>query len=248
MVETDKRTRRSKPRIARTWGALISPWLTLRRKTGEVGLLYAAHLLFQELVPRLLFGINILVMIEGDLSKRGPSSNPDPGIRWATLEDLGSLSAPNNVLRALRIGLESGQRAAILERGGELIGYNLYATDACDLDNWMLFRLSPKDVWTSFVWVARGHRGHGIHASLSDFAVAELIRVGYTRYLAIIEALNRNSLNATWKVGDREIGRIFFVRVLGFTFLRAPGLTRVGWWSPVHQLEIPAEIFNRSTS
>jgi hypothetical protein len=231
-------------------GAPLASWRKFRRKTSQVGLPYTAQLLFKQYVPNFLFAVNALVITGSDVRNLRRAPESDPNIRWATADDIDLLVTSSlystEQTRAL---FARDARSAILVREGELLACmwleaKAQVGESLVNEGWLRYGLSPGDFWTINVWVTSGERGRDLYSQVRDFAASDYARAGFTRLVGAIDSLNRNSLRAGRKKGARLLGRLYFLRFLGFTLVRFAGSTHFGWWGLGRRFVLPVERFN----
>ena len=210
----------------------------MRRKTAEVGPLYALQLIFWEIFPGWLIDLNVWIVTATQMRVSAAQQSHDAGLRWAGKDDVEALIRCGLDRAKIAAGLEPGCKIAVFERGGRIVAYARYGTAPYEQDDWLRFSLMPHDVYGAGMWVAPDYRGKGIAAQLIAFVWSHFVAAGCRRSLGIINVLNRNSRQACAKAGVTEAGRIFYLRLLGMAYLRYGSINRVGRWTPEKRLEI----------
>ncbi len=217
---------------------------SFRSNVRGIGLLYALQGSLSRRVPQRLFSVNSSYVFEGQPDDWADSDKMDPDMRWATPDDLPLLDATGLDLQIFRDRFARGAFTAIFVRDGKVISYYCLEDGSHNLHDWLRYRLSPREIWVVDVWVAPEHRGQRIHGRIYALTNRTLVQGHYDRELSTVNALNRNSMRATLRAGHRIIGRIFYVRILGLTFVRAGRITRLGFWGPKALLDLPADVFD----
>ena len=133
--------------------------------------------------------------------------------------------------------MNRGGRAAIREKGDQVIGCIWFEPEATAYDGWLQIRLSNTDWWISDVFVSPDHRGEGIANQLGDFGRMELAMHGITNLVTVTNAVNYPALRSSEKVRYKSI-RIWYVRFLGWTLVRLPRRWRFGWWGWRRYLQV----------
>ena len=217
---------------------------TLLRKSREVGPVYVIQLVFERLFPTFVFSFTKLVVVSADIRTLQEYGTSDPRFRWAGPEEIDRVVATGASLASVRKNFEEGARLAVLEHGSRFVTYFWCQVGGVDLYDWLRYKLSPTDVWNTYAWVAPELRGQGMHARIRNFAYSEFARTGFTRSMAVIDALNRNSIRAAAKVGALPIGHVWFIRILGLTLVQFDHSVRVGWWGMGRRFELPINAFD----
>lgn len=228
-------------------GIAPASWRKLRRKISQVGLLYTVQLLLKQYIPSILFAVNSMEINGSDVRNLRRAPESDPNIRWASTDDFDFLVTSGYYsAEQTRALFARGARAAILVREGELLACmwleaKAQVGESLVNEDWLRYALSPTDFWTINAWVASDERGRDVYAQVRDFAASDYARAGFTRLVGAVDSLNRNSLRAGRKKGARPIGRLYFLRFLGFTLVRFAGSTHFGWWGLGRRFVLPIE-------
>ena len=141
---------------------------------------------------------------------------------------------------------EHGGRVAVIERAGKVLAYYAVRVKHHDEYDWLRIDLSPADIWTQVTWVAPEWCGRGLYPTVRSFALSEYANAGYNRLFAVIDVLNRNSIRASTKRGSVILGRMGFVRVLGFTVVCFGRSVRLGWWGLGRRLTLDCRNMNEN--
>lgn len=221
-----------------SWAKIIEPPTRVWRKTLEVGPFYALQLICWEIFPSWLFDLNVWIVTVKEIQAYSEIRKHNSAIRWADEHDTDALTLCGLDRAKITSSFERDVKIAVFEREGRIIAYAQYGTAAHEQDDWLIFKLKPHDVYGAGVWVAPDHRGQRIAGQVIAFARSHFARAGCRRSVGIINGLNRNSRRAHVKVGITELGRIFYLRLLGLEFLRYGRLIRIGRWHSRNRLEI----------
>jgi ribosomal protein S18 acetylase RimI-like enzyme len=221
-----------------SWAKIIELPARAWRKTLEVGPLYALQLIYWQVVPHWLFDLNVWIVTTTDIRHRIGNAKHNPAIRWANESDIDALTRCGIERATITAAFERGVKIAVFERGGRIVAHARYGTATHEQDDWLLFKVGPHDVYGAGIWVSPDHRGRGIAPQVIPFVWSHFVRAGRGRSLGIINGLNRNSRRACAKAGVTEMGRIFYLRLLGLAYLHHGSLNRIGFWHPRNRLEI----------
>jgi GNAT superfamily N-acetyltransferase len=208
------------------------------RKWREVGPLYALQMTYWEIFPNWLFDINAWVVLATDIRKHAANRSHDPAIRWATETDIDALAACGVDRRKILKALKGDVRIALLERDGRVLVHGWYGATMHEQDDWLTFRLKPGDLMGASIWVRPDCRGQGLAPRVIGFVWSEMARAGRVRSVGIINVLNRNSRRAIAKNGSTVVGRLFYIRFLGLTYIRYGVLKKIGFWNPRNRLDL----------
>jgi hypothetical protein len=204
----------------------------------HVRFLWAVQGVFEQVCPPWLFSVGNVVVFEVDLQTGPRVPEEAPEIRWATPEDVEMLSVSGQSPDVMEDRLSRGGAAVYWAHNGELLGYRWYGTVEHEEHDWLRFVLADDEVWGLDSWVSPQHRGRGIIGRIRGLGNSRFAQSGYTRVLCAVDALNRSSVRAAVKEGSELVGRIVFVRVLGFTIARIGTSLRVGRWGPRRRLAV----------
>ena len=117
--------------------------------------------------------------------------------------------------------------------------------DNWELFGWLRLRLLPEEVYGARAFVAPAFRGQRLHSETCKFSFSHLAGEGVTRFVTFIEALNRSSLRADVVHPRRYIGRIAYIRLLGFVIYRTNRGWSAGFWNKSRPRELWLEAFDR---
>ncbi len=215
-------------------------------KGRESGLLYTVQLLTDRLVPKILLDVRAVFLCELDLADASESFHPDSDIDRVEADELERLIESHEVLGRMRSEFSPGARVWVLREGDEIEAFMLLAPEVILQSNWFRIDLSKDDIAGVFLWVSPEHRGKGLGPRMNRHVSQECARLGYSRIVSTVDALNRNSLRADEKVGYQRIGKIRILRIFGFggVFLRR--MRRLGWWTSKHLLVLSVEDLERT--
>lgn len=243
-----RQARQPAPSKETRWAVLYDrgPFDRVRRKFREVGWLYGLQQLLEYVIPEWLFRINKISIHRSDPGA-GPRYGADePGLRVVSRSDPDTIKDSGAWPWHLRMRIEKGQDATVLERDGEVVAYHAFVTDQYEQSNWMRFKLAPSDVWVSYTWVRPDLRGQRINMLLRGSTATRHASQGYKRYVSSVDVLNRNIARANRRHGGTRGGTIFYVRLFSLTFARVNGTVRLGWWGPGRRLEIDLSEFGET--
>ncbi len=208
-----------------------NPWQRFRRKVRDEGPLYAALLMLNHVVPQSLLDVGVWVVSSADLSTFIDAEDPDDDVRWQGSVDAGGLTIPDRKQPDFENLLECGKLAAVIERDGGIVAWDLFATERFIQKKWLWFAFGDRDIYSSWSFVEPEYRGQGLAVQLALFAYREFARRGYLRDYSVTGALNRSALKTSVKVRHWPIGRIAYGRCCGFTVIRFGRRIRAGFWS-----------------
>ena len=171
-------------------------WGHLWRKIRHLGPLYLAMQVVDIVVPKRLFFVEYFEIFGCELMTGAPNAKIDSEVRWATEDDLENLAKIGRFSNTIARWLGSDARAVVLVQSGTIVACLWIATGRHDQDDWLTFRLHPRDAWTITAWVLPDYRGRGYHARLWAYGTAALAAEGYRRILGHINILNRSSMLA----------------------------------------------------
>lgn len=216
----------------------------LRDKARDVspGLLLLRIL--DRMTPGFLFSANTLVVVAEDTVAIARKAEPDPEMRWGTPDDIDRMTAFGQTPEELRERFERGARPAIVERDGRMIAYEWLQHDSYSEDPWLRLTLSPSDAWSYDSFVPPESRRQGLNKRTNAYLCAECARNGRTRVLGVIILTNQVAMRVHLRRGYEIVGRVFFVRILGLSLVRAAGKTRIGWWTAARPLNLPVSDFD----
>jgi GNAT superfamily N-acetyltransferase len=221
---------------------------TLWRKMLHMGPRYAAKQVFEMVVPEALLRVNTSIIVEADMQHDTASPAEDLTVRWASPEYLATLQGPEEELNEFRGELEHGHRIVTVEYDNNIIGSVQFNFGTVDQDSWLRYILQPNKAWSSDARVTPEHRGRGLYGLMHHLAAEDLYREGYTHKLGEVDAANKRMRQAIGKAGYIDMGPLFYVRILGFAFVRAPHFMRIGWWAFGRRCEIPLKLFDERQS
>lgn len=223
-------------------GLAAVPW-QFYQKFREVGLLFTAQIFLRRYCPHDIHDLCSWVISAQSLRRWAGAGIVHPQVRWAGPDELDRINPLGASHAELATRFESGERLAIYEIDGKIVGQNWYSTGVHDHDGWLHFELRPTDVWGYEMWTDKTYRGRGIANRIADFANRHFADGGYDRMIGVIDVLNRNSLRTLEKHGNRNIGRVWFWRCLGFTLIRVDGLAHRGRWNSMRPFALPLARF-----
>lgn len=221
----------------------------LAAKSREVGPAFLALRILHLITPDFLFSANALVVVVSKIPASAASAKPDPELRWADRHDVRRLHKVSHGGDDWRDRLERGGEGAVLERDNQVVAFEWFHATAPDRDepwsvpllgkgSWLSLRLPPEDIWSAESWVAPEHRGQRLIVRCQKFANTRFARARYRRYWGMMYVGNTNAFRAHAKRGYHPVGRIFYIRVLGLTFVRAGGFAGLGWWTGKRPFEL----------
>lgn len=221
---------------------LINSWRQFWRMSREDGWLFTAIKVLYGRVPESLFHAKGFIIVTGEPHESSTGQTCDIEVRSASPEDLDLLSDSDYPKSILRRWFKRGARVWLIEHEGRLLAcYWLDGNDRYHLYDWLVIKSEPKDVWVLWWWVAHGYRRQNLAYQIRTPGVLEYARNGFTRMLGAIDAMNRNALRASQKLGWKPIGRLFILRGLGITFVYLGKSLRIGRWDLGHVLELPMD-------
>lgn len=252
MIKMLENGRISLPKFLRRMadGALFSVPKKIRRRVRESGPLYTFFMILNHCVPQNIF--KFIKMSVREIRLTGlheicADSPPDsPNVRWATPHDTDLLRQAGYGEDSLKRRFDSACRAVIYEENGVFIGVNWYAPPA--MAEWEEYHISlalPRaSIWNFEQWVDPIHRGKGIAGKILKVANATLHAEGYRYVYGVIVTMNRNSIRANGKAGSREVGHLFFLRILNFVYFRTQGNRYFGRFDAERKFTVPLNIAN----
>jgi len=160
-----------------------NPWQRFRRKVRDHGPLHTALLMLNHVVPRSLLDVKVWVVSSADLSTFIDAEDPDDDVRWQGSVDAGGLTIPDRKQPDFENLLECGKLAAVIERDGGIVAWDLFATERFIQKKWLWFAFGDRDIYSSWSFVAPDYRGQGLAVQLALFAYREFARRGYLRRL-----------------------------------------------------------------
>ena len=211
----------------------IPSWIWSRVR--EIGPLYAAQRALLHVFPRRWFEVNMWIFMENNLAEWHSAQITDDEVRWATVEDFDLLAQFGDSFE-IRSNLDLGYKVAVFIRDGRVCGWTWYATEYADQHDWLRVLMDKDECCAVFSLVDSACRRQGIARRIGVFARSDFARLGYRRLGALVDALNQPSLQAYNM--DETIGRIFYIRFLGLTFVRIGQFMRIGRWGQDRRLEI----------
>ena len=210
-------------------------WMPLRRladKIREVGPVYALRLVVRRLVPPFVYDAAVLLVMDTDMPTLAAQDDPDAPIRWATEDEIGKLDELGFRHEEAQKYFDQGHRVLVYEENGEFLACNWLVTGRYEMLNWFHFTMPPGTLYGTAAYTRPDQRGKRIVSKFWKRAAAEYLKKNYSRYLAAVNALNRSSLRANAATpGTNIAGRIWYLRLLGFTVVRANDKTSFGWWT-----------------
>jgi GNAT superfamily N-acetyltransferase len=212
----------------KTW----EPFRKLATKIREVGPLYTLRLVVRRLVPSFIFDGAVLVVTDCDIAALAAEDDPDAPIRWATRDEVGELDALGFRSDEARKLFAKGHRVLVYEQEGAFLACAWYATGPYKMLDWFRFELLPKEIFGFGAYTRPDQRGKRVISRLWKRAAADAHKQACKRYLGTVDVLNRNSLRAASVApGVNIICRIWYLRLLGFTVVRANDKISFGWWT-----------------
>ena len=205
-------------------------WLWSR--VQEIGPLYAAQRALLHVFPRRWFEINmwyfrVADLTESHLTESHSKQTTCDEVRWATAEDF-DLLAEFGDSAEIRSLLTLGHKVAVFIRDGRVCGWHWFATGCVDQHDWLRVLMGEDECFGIMSLVDPACRRQGIARQLAIFAHSDLQRAGYRRLVGFCDALNRPSLRA---YSMRETsGRVFYMRLLGLTFVHIGQFKGIGRW------------------
>lgn len=205
------------------------------RKAGRLRTLQIA---MQRYVPSWLFDANSLIAnrVRFDETEL-PSADPEWPHRWASASDLDLLTQSGIPADTVRSFFREGAYGALCEKDGKLVAYTWYLTQPRTANDWI--RVVPKDApYVFLAYVSPEFRGRGIYLETRLFAYPALAELGYTGTFSFVDHLNRSSLRASKATPRRYVGRLSYVRILGFAVYRLGGKWGAGFYGPKRPLAL----------
>src|SRR4029453_10066031 len=175
-----------------------------------------------------------------------PRAAPDEIFRFANQEELPLLASFGHERATLEARLDRGDRAFVMVRGSELLGYAWFCRDAYEEQSLGIrFRMGPGEIWLYDAMIARAHRRRRLYPTLLRAAAAALFAADVGRIWIAVEARNQNSIEAHVRGGARRIQTLDLVRILGICRLVAGG-GGAPRWSAGPWPEVSTESIQRS--
>jgi len=213
----------------------------------HAGLLRTMQRVLQRSVPSWLFDINSQIAIEVDFADHQmPTVSEKWPHRWAGKGDLEILTQSGMPADDVRDFWAQGARAALCAQNGMLVTYTWYLPSGSTVFGWLRV-VFDRRMYSTSTFVAPEFRGHGVHSQTRYFAFPELIALGYSGIVALIEQLNRSSLRTGKDEPRRYIGRLSYARFLGLTVCRVNRKWGVGYWNRSHPRELSFDMFDEDT-
>lgn len=213
------------------------------RKCRESGLLYTVTFAFSSIVPETLMGFGAFVVMTKTLAAGG-SHTESERFRWIGKEDSGILERAGYKAQHLHSRFLDGAVAAILETADRVAVCGWYVPGSHSDNYWIDFRTASTDVWNWDVWVEPKLRGRGLLGQLLASAEADLEAKGHRRVVNTVATLNRNSIRAFEKAGYESTLRYSFLRVFGWTLIKAGDQWRFGRYTGTNRLELEVPTSN----
>jgi GNAT superfamily N-acetyltransferase len=216
-------------------------------KLREVGIRYAVQIALARFLPVGWFRAGSLVVFALDpaAARLAPLGDAGLVLRWASRGDAELLAGFGHSRATLEERLSRGDRAFVMYRESELLGYVWFCGGVYEDDGLGIrFRMRPAEVWLYDAMIARGQRGRGLYAALLNAATGSLAREGVARVWIAVEAHNRNSVEAHIRGGAIPLCTLRLVRLFGVSRLGGAALPdipryRVGGWPEIPSSALP---------
>jgi hypothetical protein len=202
------------------------------RSWQNVGRVRTLQIAVQRYVPSWLFDANSLIAhrVRFDEAEL-PPPGPDWPHRWASAGDLDLLTQSGIPAETVRGFFRDGAYGAFCEKDGKLVAYTWYLVQPLVVYDWI--KIVPRDQpFVLLAYVSPEFRGQGIHLETRLFAYPALAELGYTGIFSFVEHLNRSSLRTGKATPRRYLGRLTYLRILGFAVYRLDGKWGCGIYGP----------------
>ena len=201
---------------------------------------------FQRAIPSWVFNINTLITVETSLRAimadwEGEPPNPTLRHRWATEADMDHLTPGGFTVEEIRTFFRNGGRVAITTKDGNPVGYFWLFPRTNIFNGWIQLTVAPDEIVGGHIFVAPEFRGERWFREIRRFVFPQLIDEGYERMLGFIAALNRSSLRAGSSAERRNVGRVFYIRILGLIIHRVGGKWGAGFWRERRPLPVSSD-------
>lgn len=164
-------------------------------KVRESGIRYAASIAIKRIVPRSIFSMSRILLMEAGPSNAA-SIHASVG-RWAVEADLSLLMEFGHSESAIRGRFARSDRAWLAIESGHLLGYCWFTSERyLDEASGLEFSVRADEAWLYDAMVAKRARGRGIYPRLFASAVKQLAHEGTTRVRILVDCMNRNSVRA----------------------------------------------------
>jgi hypothetical protein len=204
----------------------------------RAGKLRTLQIAMQRYVPSWVFDTNSVLAVKLSFADdRSAQEDPKWPHRWGAESDLPVLTQSGIAPETVRSLFREGARVAMCEKDGTLVAYTWFLTQPHVVYDWI--RVAPQDApFIYLAYVSPAFRGQHIHLETRLFAYAALAELGYSGIISFIEHLNRSSLRTGKTTPRRYLGRLTYVRVLGFTIYRLDGKWGAGFYGPTRPFEL----------
>ncbi len=223
----------------------LEPWRQFLRGSRADGVLFTMVTVLYRHIPNDLFHAKGFVIVTEELTRHCLVANMSPPeVRRATPKDLDLLSKCGLPRSVLRGWFTQGAQAWLTECQGELLAcYWLDSNERYHLYDWLVLKSPQTEVWILWWWVHPQHRRQDLAYQVQKPGVSQCAHAGLKRMLGVVDRLNRNAIRATQRIGWSPLGRVFVLRILGFSLVKFNRSTHVGRWSWDDPLELSLEGF-----
>ena len=222
----------------------------------HAGVARALQLAVQKSIPHWIFDFNSLFAVEVHFDDWTFVPTPDDfPYRWGTEEDAVLLTGGGFSLDHVRYLFSEGGKPARLERDGELVTYVWYLPRGALVSDWIWILPQPGDIPAQGHQVLHKFRGQRIYQQTQNFTYSQLQAQGYRCLVSFAEGLNQPTFRAgeTGRAGAgprRYVGRITFIRVLGFVVFKLTGASGTkkwgaGFWNPRRPYRLSFDEFHQ---
>ncbi len=128
---------------------------------------------------------------------------------------------PENDLKAemVRQAGENGDRCMAVFDRGTLISYGWYSSNPTDVTEELRLHFKGGYVYMYKGFTATNYRGQRLHAIGMTLALAEYLRRGFLGIVSVVASNNFSSLKSCYRMGYRDFGNIYVLKILGRHFL-----------------------------